>query len=452
MKVVWEFYSFISLIPREGAIRTTHPRGQKFWGTQNSSGLKRSLVCRLEIELLAGDVDGDLCSSSLAGVVVAISFVSFVSFVFCTWWSFGWSFTGACSSIMFSELSSLIVIIVVSAVFAISEVVESRYTTSTFLIGGWIGKSSVELISRPVLSWLGWLHIFSTSLSHFGVDFMMPWGSFRDGGEYELEVCCWLVGSFDSIIKSCGSDDVMISKCFVPGDSDWMLWILTVGENLSLFLLTDMKLLFSDELEYSSFRSGFDFASRDCCRAAAFDFNSNVEASDGFVNLVFAFFSHWGLWGFQGDLFLGACWRCCFWGGFDVAFFVARWRFWACWFLLAMATMSACPIGLVSIALRLGPGWFCCVAVCCNGAFRCCFAMSSCCLARAVFSSKQNFLIFSWLRLYSPTVLHATICISLGLGSGSGSRGFVSVTMAKSFLLITVFFRLSVSNVIVWGE
>ena len=68
----------------------------------------------------------------------------------------------------------------------------------------------------------------------------------------------------------------------------------------------------------------------------------------------------------------------------------------------------------------------------------------------SVFSSKQNFLIFSWLCLYSPTVLHATICIRRGFSSGS--RGIVSVTIAESFFLITVFFRLSVSSVIVWGE
>ena len=58
----------------------------------------------------------------------------------------------------------------------------------------------------------------------------------------------------------------------------------------------------------------------------------------------------------------------------------------------------------------------------------------------AAFSSIRNFLIFSSLRLFSPTVLHATICISRGFGSGSGLRGFVSVTNARSFFLMTVFF------------
>ena len=62
----------------------------------------------------------------------------------------------------------------------------------------------------------------------------------------------------------------------------------------------------------------------------------------------------------------------------------------------------------------------------------------------------KTFFIFSWFPLYSPTVLHATMCISRCFCSGL--RGFVSVTMARSFFLITVFFRLSVSSVIVSGS
>ena len=69
-------------------------------------------------------------------------------------------------------------------------------------------------------------------------------------------------------------------------------------------------------------------------------------------------------------------------------------------------------------------------------------------------SSKQNFLIFSWFLLYSPTVLHAIICMGRGFCSiiyGLGSAFFL-VTVSKSFFLITVFFINGVSIVIVCGE
>ena len=48
-------------------------------------------------------------------------------------------------------------------------------------------------------------------------------------------------------------------------------------------------------------------------------------------------------------------------------------------------------------------------------------------------SSKQNFLVFSWFLLYLPTVLQATMCISLGFGCSFVVSGicFCSVTMAK---------------------
>ena len=39
------------------------------------------------------------------------------------------------------------------------------------------------------------------------------------------------------------------------------------------------------------------------------------------------------------------------------------------------------------------------------------------CIFFCLASSKQNFLIFSWFLLYSPTVLHATMCIRRGLFS-----------------------------------
>ena len=63
----------------------------------------------------------------------------------------------------------------------------------------------------------------------------------------------------------------------------------------------------------------------------------------------------------------------------------------------------------------------------------------SACLA-CLFSANGNCFIYSW---YSRTVLHGTNFISLGLDF---------VTTAKSFFLITVFFLLFVSNVIVVGE
>ena len=161
---------------------------------------------------------------------------------------------------------------------------------------------------------------------------------------------------------------------------------------------------------------------------------------------LWRFFSHCGLCWLPGDFFV-ACRFCGFGPCLVCCEVVVRGRFCALWFFRAIATTSSCPMVWVLMMLDGcgGPD-------CWRGSDLDCTALAWSCLAFSAFSSKQNFLIFSWFRLYSPTALHATICISLGLGSGSLSRGFVSVTMAKSFLLITVFFRLSVSSVIVWGE
>ena len=79
-----------------------------------------------------------------------------------------------------------------------------------------------------------------------------------------------------------------------------------------------------------------------------------------------------------------------------------------------------------------------------------------CAFFAAFDSSKQNMRIFSWLRLYSPTISHATMWIkrgfvSGGLGCGGGS-GIDSVAIAMSFFLMTVFFRWGVSMVTVCGE
>ena len=73
-------------------------------------------------------------------------------------------------------------------------------------------------------------------------------------------------------MKSLGSKRVTISNGGVPGDSGSILWISTVGENFSFALLTDVKLLLLEELEYFSLRSACIFDSLDCCSAAAFDF------------------------------------------------------------------------------------------------------------------------------------------------------------------------------------
>ena len=90
-----------------------------------------------------------------------------------------------------------------------------------------------------------------------------------------------------------------------------------------------------------------------------------------------------------------------------------------CW----LASTSLLTFSLVQLDSVDGPWFFCWLRVE---------------LLRA--SSKQNFLILSWLRLNSPTVLQATMSIS---------RGLVSVAIAMSLFLMTVFFFTGVSTVIV---
>ena len=63
-------------------------------------------------------------------------------------------------------------------------------------------------------------------------------------------------------------------------------------------------------------------------------------------------------------------------------------------------------------------------------------------------SSKQNFLIFSWFLLFSSIFLHATMWIKRGFVSGNG---LVSVAIAMSFFLITVFFLNGESIVMICG-
>ena len=150
----------------------------------------------------------------------------------------------------------------------------------------------MELSPRIIVSSLhGLFQIFWTTPSILGDDFIIPFG-----GVYEHDgcpgECCRCVVLFDgwvglliSIIKSLGLDDVMISIGGVPGESDSMFRIFTVGENFSFCLLIWVKLALSDELEYSCLCRVF--LSLVACSAAAFDFVSN---SDGFVSLALAFF------------------------------------------------------------------------------------------------------------------------------------------------------------------
>ena len=136
-----------------------------------------------------------------------------------------------------------------------------------------MGKSSFELSPRITTSSRFWcFQILSTSLTILGVDFIIPLG-----GEKELEgslgewwpvgslglFCVGLLsslmtslGSLSSFMKSFGLADVTVSNGGVPGESDSMCIIFTVGENFSLFLLMLVKLWLSEELEY---RSCLDF-------------------------------------------------------------------------------------------------------------------------------------------------------------------------------------------------
>ena len=70
-------------------------------------------------------------------------------------------------------------------------------------------------------------------------------------------------------------------------------------------------------------------------------------------------------------------------------------------------------------------------------------------ICSCLFSSKQNLRIFSLFQLYSRIVLHATKCISRGLGScsygGDVSFWYFSVAIAKLRLRILVFDLLCVS-------
>ena len=198
-------------------------------------------------------------------------------------------------------------------------------------------------------------------------------------------------------IKPFGELEVTIVIGLCCGESDTRLMTSTVSElfHLSRSVLTMEEYRCCLRLPCSS----FDWAS-----AACFDLASNCETFVLFVGCC-AF-----LLGLPALPFLCFCF--CF---VVVSFLVGL--------------VAACCVCL------LVPSWgsSCCCVDCSASHFSFCF-----------FSSKQNFLIFSLFYLYSPTVLHATKSISLGL------FGIVSVAMAMSLFLISVSFIFGVSIVIVW--
>ena len=150
-------------------------------------------------------------------------------------------------------------------------------------------------------------------------------------------------------------------------------------------------------------------------------------------------------WGLPGDFDFGRC--CClgFCVSFTGCFRVVRGRFCARWFLSASANIPACSRGWVFIALS-----FCGIEAVWRVAYVTCFALASCCLANSAFSSKQNLFVFSRFCLCSPTVLLATMRISRGFSSGS--RGFVSVIIARSFFVTTVFFGYQYLSILCGGS
>ena len=255
----------------------------------------------LDIELFVGDVAGDLCSSSWIGGSSCISLgVSSIgsSLLLIGGVSSGSSTIG--TSGWFAVWSSIRSTTGESAFVVLSNVVVSRKTTSICRIGGCIGKSSAELLSRVVLSWFGWFQILFTILSSLGVSFITPWGRLCTGWEYEHDGWFACVDSLLSFMKSLGSEEVTIANGGVLGDSVSILWILKVGENFSFALLTDVKLLLSEELEYFSLRLHFWFPRLLQCRG--FRFLIKYARAGGLREACFGVFDPLGSlgapWGF----------------------------------------------------------------------------------------------------------------------------------------------------------
>ena len=110
-------------------------------------------------------------------------------------------------------------------------------------------------------------------------------------------------------------------------------------------------------------------------------------------------------------------------------FLLVEWSFW----------MVRVPFFFVQFVVFWCSGWISCWMVLLSavmaGCFPCKMFLSVVLPPGAVFSPKQNLRILSLFLLYSRTVLHATKCISRGLGScNCGGVGFwyVSVAIAES--------------------
>ena len=172
-------------------------------------------------------------------------------------------------------------------------------------------------------------------------------------------------------MKSFGVDDPTISYDF-PGESEGILSTLTAGENFKDVVSSEVMLLFSEELEYKSFR---DFS----CLVSEVSFAFWIAASFYFVlksleGIFFmmrlcAFLSHWGRVFVPG----GACLMAVFDLGFCLVCRVDRGLCFL-WLRRASATTSSWPIGLLLIAflcwvLPWGTVRYCanlCVPVCCR--------------------------------------------------------------------------------------
>ena len=120
-----------------------------------------------------------------------------------------------------------------------------------------------------------------------------------------------------------------------------------------------------------------------------------------------------------------------------------------CWWLVVVTAADAGP-GASSDVVGI---WSLLVAGCSNRAAWCSLRFG--CSVRAAlavwaFSAKQNFSILRLFLLYSPMVLQATMFMRRSFGSG----GFWSFSeeIAMSLFRITVFLRLCVSMVIVYGS
>ena len=143
---------------------------------------------------------------------------------------------------------------------------DSRLTTSIVCFC-FLGEFSVEVSSMVtiVMSFVGdcseldcsRFQMLLTIISTLVVDFMIPFGWVTFGSAvYEHDGSFEFLGEFDrfEFKKSFGIDDATISYD-VPGESEGILNTLKVGENFKVVVSSEVMLLFSEELEYRSFRA-----------------------------------------------------------------------------------------------------------------------------------------------------------------------------------------------------